>query len=259
MGRQSLTVSVAILLLISAFWTAYSNQVFVVAIGIFKEKMKINIIICLNLLCSLSPLAFADPEAEADPDILIQVKQIVESSDVVKGNGEGLSIDGAGDEGPAGEGPDNEEQANEGDTAKTPNATTTACLSPWESTGEGCYLFSDIDDDWVRHKNAKLICIGEGGRLALLNTEAKRLALHNHLKDRPEASFEYFVDGKLIDGKWTWVETSEDITEGWTVGEPYDGNDCVYFNINYNHDDDNQDHILFTTGCTYTNQYLCEK
>jgi len=182
--------------------------------------MKMNIIICLNLLCSLCPLAFGAPEAIADPDIIIKVEQIVGSSDLMKDNGGGLSDDGAAGEESADDGPAVTEQpAEQGYTTEEP---LIECPATWEGTGRGCYKF--LTEDWVHRTEAEAACNAhDGAKLAVLDTEDKRAAMAEYFVGKgggfvstdPDGYW-FFVGARTVGDKHLWDGTTVEV-EGWSV------------------------------------------
>jgi len=192
--------------------------------------MKMKIIICLNLLCSLCPLAFGAPEAMADPDIVIQVKQIVGSSDG------GLSDDGAAvDEAPTEEGYMTEAPAEQEYTTEAPAEQEYTTEVPpiecptesgWEETGQGCYLFI-IENSFDKDGAEDTCNINDGSKLAVLDTEEKRAAMYTYMKDN--YNWDDFWVGASYNpntGAYLWDGTSVQV-EGWSANQPDTESDCV--------------------------------
>merc|ERR1711962_745737 len=187
------------------------------------------IIICLNLLCSLCPLAFGAPEAMADPDIVIQVKQIVGSSDG------GLSDDGAADEAPTEEGymteaPVEQEYMTEAPAEQeyTTEVPPIECPteSGWEETGQGCYLFI-IEDSFDKAGAEDRCNSNDGSKLAVLDTEEKRAAMYTYMKDNYNWD-EFWVGAEYSPNTeaYLWDGTSVQV-EGWSANQPDTESDCV--------------------------------
>jgi len=191
--------------------------------------MKMKIIICLNLLCSLCPLAFGAPEAMADPDIVIQVKQIVGSSDQVDDNDGGFSDDGAADEAPTEEGYMTEAPAEQEYTTEVPPIECPT-ESGWEETGQGCYWF--INEDSFDKYEAEGACNSkDGSKLAVLDTEEERAAMYTYMMGTMKydafwvgAEYNANTEAYLWDGTSVQVEW-----EAWSglTEEPNTEEGCV--------------------------------
>jgi len=223
--------------------------------------MKINVIICLNVLCSLCPLAFGapEPEAKADPDLIIQVKQIVGSSD----NGRGLSDDGAAGEESADEGPAvTETPTEEGYTTEEPPIE---CPATWEATGGGCYKF--LTDDLVDRSTAEDTCNAyDGAKLAVLDTEEKRATVYDYLvangwNDSGPGGSWFHVGARKAGDKYLWDGTTFEV-EGWSVTKNQPNanrGECVMASTdNYSAEPGKYD-IFDVWPCSLGNYVLCEK
>jgi len=185
-----------------------------------------KIIICLNLLCSLCPLAFGAPEAMADPDIVIQVKQIVGSSDQVDDNDGGLSDDGAAaDEAPTEEGYMTEAPAEQEYTTEVPPIECPT-ESGWEETGQGCYWF--IIEDYFDKYEAEGSCSSkDGSKLAVLDTEEKRAAMYTYMKDHYKYE-DFWVGAEYNTNTEDYLWDGTDVVvEGWKTNQPDTESFCV--------------------------------
>jgi len=215
--------------------------------------MKMKIIICLNLLCSLCPLAFGAPEAMADPDIVIQVKQIVGSSDG------GLSDDGAAaDEAPTEEGYMTEAPVEQEYTTEVPPIECPT-EDGWEETGQGCYWF--ITENSFDRTEAEAACNDkDGAKLAVLDTKEKRAAMHTYMIDNHYDGDDYWVGAKWASGsgKYLWDGTSVEV-EGWSTSEPDTEESCVIANTN-NQSQEGEYDILESYYCSAKKWCaLCER
>jgi len=225
--------------------------------------MKMKIIICLNLLCSLCPLAFGAPEAMADPDIVIQVKQIVGSSDQVDDNDGGLSDDGAAaDEAPTEEGYMTEAPAEQEYTTEVPPIECPT-ESGWEKAGEGCYWF--IVEDHFDRTGAEAACKVKDGsaRLAHLDTEEKRAAVYTQMKEQYYYGDDFWIGAEYNANteSYLWDGTSVQVEwEAWSslTEEPDTEESCVISNTNYQSQEGKYDTFKSYYCGAKTSAALCE-
>jgi len=226
--------------------------------------MKMKIIICLNLMCSLCPLAFGAPEAMADPDIFIEVKQIVGSSDQVDDIDGGLSDDGAAaDEAPTEEGYMTEAPAEQEYTTEVPPIECPT-ESGWEMAGEGCYWF--IVESQFDRNGAEAACNDKDGsaRLAILDTEEKRAAVYTVMKDNYYAGDDFWVGAEYHSNTEAYLWDGTDVQVEWEAWsglteEPDTEQSCVISNNNYQSQEGKYDTFKsYYCGAT-TTAALCEK
>jgi len=219
--------------------------------------MKLNIIICLNLICSLCPPAFGDPEAMADPGISIQVQQIVGSSDQEKEYGGGRSVDRpaakeSADEGPAGE-EEVEGYTEEGCTTETP---AIECPANWEATGQGCYKFFKT---WKMRIMAIQQCADVGGHIAILDTEAKVIAMYDYLvANGMDGDYDFFwVGAQKFGDKYLWERTSVEVS-GWSAKKNQPGDDDCVIASTKNQQNMGDYDIFQTNDCFSTYYTICQ-
>ncbi|XP_075409236.1 C-type lectin domain family 6 member A [Tenrec ecaudatus] len=75
------------------------------------------------------------------------------------------------------------------------------CPSTWKPFDSSCYFISTKKENWAKHEQN---CVGMGGHLVVINTEAEQNFIIHHLNE----SFPYFLGLTDPQGKnkWQWID-----------------------------------------------------